>query len=224
MQCQSLGLISFKFKEKMQPASYVSRLSSQMHKYALQDVLSGPYLVEEFSVQLIEQCLGYLRADNFRIMLVTEKFEVPQWSKAAHYETEYAILEFPEKLKQSIASPKANQDLHLPSANDYIPENFDVCKHTTDIVLKPRIIKESDLLRFWYKKDDTFWVPKANCWLQLSSPLAYASPLNSVLTKLYCTLLVDELNEAAYYAQCAGLSFSLESSVEGILVRIFVCS
>lgn len=190
-----------------------------MHKYAPQDVLSGPYLVEEFSVPLIEQCLGYLRPDNFRVMLVTEHFDGLTWSKAAHYGTEYAIVAFPDLLTKAIESPKANAALHLPSPNVFIPDNFTVEKHSHLVSNKPQIVKESDLLRFWYKKDDTFWVPKANCWLQLSSPLAYASPSNSVLTKLYCALVVDELNETAYYAQCAGLSFSLESAVEGLQVR-----
>jgi insulysin len=110
--------------------------------------------------------------------------------------------------------------LHLPKANEFLPERLEVIKHTSTTSIHPLIFKDSPLLRLWYKKDDSFWVPKGNVWVQIKSPLAYVSPYNSVLAKLLCDLVIDDLTETSYYAQCAGLNFGLEGSVDGLTVQV----
>lgn len=76
------------------------------------------------------------------------------------------------------------------------------------------------MLRLWHKKDDTFWVPRANVWILLRSPLVYATPSNCVKARLYADLLKDSLNEYAYDAEVAGLCYNIENQLEGMLVSI----
>jgi insulysin len=75
-------------------------------------------------------------------------------------------------------------------------------------------------MRLWHKKDDTFWVPRANVWILFRSPLAYATPANCVKTRLYTDLLKDSLNEYAYDAEVAGLCYNIENQLEGMLLAI----
>jgi insulysin len=77
------------------PASYTSKLAGQLHQYASEDILSGPYLLEEYKPDMIRDFLSHLRATNFRMMLVTESFPADEWRKAAHYGTEYIQLPLP---------------------------------------------------------------------------------------------------------------------------------
>ena len=95
-------MLSFKFKEKASPASYTSKLANQIHKYAPEDVLSGPYLLEEYKPELIKEFLSHLRTTNFRMMLITESYPADQWTKAAHYETEYIQIPLPVELREVI--------------------------------------------------------------------------------------------------------------------------
>jgi len=76
------------------------------------------------------------------------------------------------------------------------------------------------LTRVWHKKDDVFWVPKVNMYFQLKSPLAYSSPSNNVKTQLYVSLLKDALNEYSYDADLAGLCYSLDTTVEGMVLSV----
>lgn len=79
---------------------------------------------------------------------------------------------------------EADDELQLPEANAFVPTNFETNKK--DIkqpVKKPELIENDDRLRLWYKKDDTFWVPRANVWILFRSPLAYATPSNCVKTR-----------------------------------------
>lgn len=61
-------------------------------------------------------------------------------------------------------------------------------------------------------------MPRANVWILFRSPLAYATPTNCVKTRLYTDLLKDSLNEYAYDAEVAGLSYNIENQLEGMLV------
>jgi hypothetical protein len=47
---------------------------------------------------------------------------------------------------------------------------------------------------------------------------AYASPEAAVLTKVFALLMDDHLNEVAYDADLAGLSFGMRSTTSGFLV------
>jgi insulysin len=109
--------------------------------------------------------------------------------------------------------------LVLPDINAFIPTNFETNKKEVATPAKrPELIENNSLLRLWHKKDDTFWVPRANVWILFRSPLAYATPTNCVKTRLYTDLLKDSLNEYAYDAEVAGLCYNIENQLEGMLV------
>lgn len=111
--------------------------------------------------------------------------------------------------------------LTLPGPNAFIPTNFETYKKEVETPSKrPDLIENSPLLRLWHKKDDTFWVPRANVWILFRSPLAYATPANCVKTRLYTDLLKDSLTEYAYDAEVAGLSYNIENQLEGMLLAM----
>ncbi|KAI7855111.1 Metalloenzyme, LuxS/M16 peptidase-like protein [Circinella umbellata] len=223
-EVQSLASLAFRFKEKYPPSQYTSRLAGLMqHGYPSQYVLSGPSLIREYDPELINRDLGYLRPDNFRIMVASQQApgNVEFSKRERWYDTEYEIMEFSGPLKQSLSNLSLNDSLHLPGQNDFIPTNFET--HKKDIkqpAKRPDLVMNTPKMRLWYKKDDTFWVPRANVWILFRSPLAYATPTNCVKTRLYTDILKDSLNEYAYDAEVAGLSYNIENQLEGMLLAI----
>jgi insulysin len=69
-----------------------------MLKYAPEDILSGPYLVEYYRPELIKDFLSHLRPNNFRLMLVTDSYPNEEWKRAAHYGTEYIQMPLPKEI------------------------------------------------------------------------------------------------------------------------------
>lgn len=95
---------------------------------------------------------------------------------------------------------------HLPEKNEFIPTNFETNKVPVPTPQKmPHLIENSPSLRLWHKKDDTFWLPKANVWILFRNPLAYATPSNCVKTRL--ALIFAALYEAKSYAILNTLTF-----------------
>ncbi|KAI9096425.1 Metalloenzyme, LuxS/M16 peptidase-like protein [Phlyctochytrium arcticum] len=220
-ECKQLAAMTFRFKEKSPPASYASRLAGNLHKYEKEDILTGPYLMYEYNEKMIRDCLGYLRPDNFRLTLVTPELVTDGFAKAKWYGTEYSVEALSEELKQSLHDVGYNPELHLPTRNEFVPENFDI-RHPEGTEKRSQvvIIKETELTRMWHKKDDTFWVPKANVWFQLKTPMSYLSPRACTLSRLYTDLLKDALNEFSYYAEVAGLSYSLDNNTDGMVLVV----
>jgi insulysin len=48
---------------------------------------------------------------------------------------------------------------------------------------QPELIQDTPVTRIWYKKDDTFWVPKTNMWVLFKNPLFLATPRNGAMLR-----------------------------------------
>ncbi|KAI8388880.1 Metalloenzyme, LuxS/M16 peptidase-like protein [Radiomyces spectabilis] len=223
-EVQSLASLAFRFKEKYPPSQYTSRLAGLMqHGYPSNCVLSGPSLIRKYDPELISDNLNWLRPDNFRIMLAAQHPPggVQFTKKEKWYDTEYEVKDFSEDLIKSLENAGLDKSLHLPPANDFIPTDFETHKKQVDQPAKrPTLIEHTPTMRLWHKKDDIFWVPRANVWILFRSPLAYATPTNCVKTRLYTDLLKDSLNEYAYDAEVAGLCYNIENQLEGMLLAV----
>lgn len=80
-------------------------------------------------------------------------------------------------------------------------------------------VRSDEYCEVWHKQDTTFLLPKADVSATIIAPVAVSSPRNTVLTNLYNKILDDSLNEYAYFADIAGLEFSLSVKSNGFGVR-----
>ncbi|KAJ3207690.1 Insulinase (Peptidase M16) [Clydaea vesicula] len=155
-------------------------------------------------------------------MLVSQSFDSTNWQKARYYGTEYKLCEFSDSLKKRLNDNSTiDAEIHLPHINDFVPSNFEVEKPLREKVADyAELIMDTDKVRLWHKKDDTFFVPKAYTRFLLRSPLAYATPLQAVKCELYHKLLVDELNELSYFADIAGLKYDFTNTSDGMMLTV----
>lgn len=223
-----LAEVEFKFRQKTPPFRTVSGLAQLMQKPCIpREHLLSPTLIRKFDTENIERGLSYLRPDNFRFFLVDQKSpgdwdETEKW-----YETEYKLQRIPEDFMRELwAAARASvtkrpSKLHLPAMNEFVPQRLEVePKDVTEPARHPMLIRHDENVRVWFKKDDQFWVPKANIKLLLRSPIASVTPMNAVMTRLYVDLVEDSLKEYAYDAEIAGLNYTLSESAQGLNIEI----
>lgn len=105
--------------------------------------------------------------------------------------------------------PEIDVSLQLPSQNGFIPTDFSIRANdiSNDLVTvtSPTCIIDEPLIRFWYKLDNTFKLPRANTYFRINLKGGYDNVKNCILTELFIHLLKDELNEIIY--QVSRLSF-----------------
>ncbi|KAI9676006.1 MAG: Insulinase (Peptidase M16) [Caeruleum heppii] len=226
-EMKGMSEVDFRFKQKSPASKTTSKISSVMQKPLPREwLLSGSYLIRRFDAEAISEALSYLRPDNFRLAIVSQNLEGLD-QKEPWYGTEYKCekisRDFLDQIKQAadgsdISRPAA---LHLPQRNEFIPTKLEVDKKEVKDPLKaPKLIRNDERIRLWWKKDDRFWVPKGNVFLTIRSPLVNVTPENAAKTKLYCELVNDALVEYAYDAEIAGLNYGLGSHTLGLDVEV----
>ena len=227
-EMKGMGEVDFRFKQKSPASKFTSKISSVMQKpYPREWLLSGSSLIRKFDADAIKQALAFLRPDNFRLAIVSQNLSEDLDQRERWYGTEYRCEKIPQDFLAEIrraGDGKCNSsipELHLPSKNEFIPTKLEVEKKDVSEPLKsPKLIRNEDKTRVWWKKDDTFWVPKGNVWITLRTSLANATPENSVKSKLYCELVKDALVEYCYDAELAGLDYGLGNHSVGLDVEI----
>lgn len=220
--------VDFKFKQKTQSYRFTMKISSVMQRPLPREwLLSGHSRLRKFDPKLIKEALSCLRPDNFRLTIVSR--DVPgKWkNKEKWYGTEYTREPIPsgflEEIKKAASSAAKDRipNLHLPHKNQFIPTKLEVeKKEVKETALAPRIIRNDQFVRTWYKKDDTFWVPKANFIVSCKSPIIYASAGNSVKARLFTDLVRDALEEYSYDAELAGLQYNVSLDSRGLFIEV----
>ncbi|KAI9282259.1 Metalloenzyme, LuxS/M16 peptidase-like protein [Sporodiniella umbellata] len=221
-EIKSLAEIEFRFLEQCTPSQYTSYLSQQMQEsYPRQWVISGSSLLRKYDPAAIESHLQLLRPDNFRLTLACQEFphgiqcnKVERW-----YSTEYDVLDLRKELVERLASITLNPEFTLPAVNEFIPTRLEVGKQE-EKKKEPDLIQDTPTTKIWYKRDDTFWIPKTNVWICFKNPLTFATPRHAVMLALYIGLLSDSLTEFSYNAEVAGLNYYLTQEPEGIVLFV----
>lgn len=220
--------VDFKFKQKTPASRFTSRISSVMQKPLPREwLLSGHSRLRSFEPKHIEKALSTIRPDNFRMVLVSRNHPDGFNQKEKWYGTEYRYEKIPDELMSEIqkaasVTPEARlPGLHLPHKNQFIPNQLEVEKKEVDEpALAPRVVRNDAVARTWWKKDDTFWVPRANVIVSLKSPLIYASAENNVKARLFTDLVRDALEEYSYDAELAGLQYNVSLDSRGLFLDI----
>jgi len=223
-ETKNIAEVDFKFRQKSPASRFTSATSSDMQKTLPREwLLSGTSRLRRFDAKAIVQAMQYLREDNFRLMLVSQEYPGDWDQRERWYGTEYKVEKIPLDAQADVrraltASAKERpQELHLPHKNEFIPTKLDVEKvEVKEPAKTPKLLRNDDVVRLWWKKDDTFWVPKANVNVVLRNPLTYATPANYLKTVLFVNLVKDALSTYSYDAEISGLSYGIGANMLGL--------
>ena len=227
-EMKGVAEVDFKFKQKTPASRFTSRISSVMQRPLPREwLLSGSSLLRKFDPELITKSLDLLRPDNFRMTVVSRDFPGDWDQKEKWYGTEYKCEKIPDEFlaELEIAARSTAQDrleaLRLPHENQFIPEKLEVeKKEVKEPALAPRVIRNDNIARTWWKKDDTFWVPKANFIVCCKSRLISATAVNSIKAKIFADLVRDALEEYSYDAELSGLQYNVALHSSGLFIEV----
>ena len=107
-ECKNINQMLFRFKDKESPQSYVTSLASNLRDYPIEEVLTGPWLIDEFKPDLIKDILDRIIPSNVYIMVVAKQFEDIAKEEEKWYGTKY----FSEKIPQEKLDLWTNAPLH----------------------------------------------------------------------------------------------------------------
>ncbi|XWW97607.1 hypothetical protein V2A60_005592 [Cordyceps javanica] len=225
---QGMADVDFKFRQKTPASKFTSRISSVMQKPLPREwLLSGHSRLRRFDADLISKALELLRPEALRMNIVSRNFPGSWEKKEKWYGTEYTASRISEDLMAelkraaSVSAAERLPDLHLPHKNQFIPNKLEVeKKEVAEPATSPRLLRNDQLARTWWKKDDTFWVPKANVIVSLKNPIIHATAENGVKARLFAELVRDALEEYSYDAELAGLQYTVSLDSRGLFLNV----
>lgn len=225
---KNMGEVDFKFKQKSPASRFTSGTSSTMQQPLPREWLLSSYSkLRTFDPKAIVNAMQFLREDNFRLMIVSQDYPGDWNEREKWYGTEYKVEKIPtdiqSEIRKALHSSAAQRpaDLHLPHKNEFIPTRLDVEKIDVKETSKtPKLIRNDDTIRLWWKKDDAFWVPKANLNILFRNPLTYSTPTNYVKTVTFINLVKDALTTYSYDADISGLSYTIGANMLGIDLEV----
>jgi insulysin len=213
-----LADLSFRFREQSSPMGYVSALASGMQYYAPEDILRGPYMMDDYQEAVLAQLLQQIRPDNALVTFSDKSVKGDKVSK--YYEVPYA--QQPLDVKRIVgpdADPAAGA-FHLPAPNEFIAEDVALVTLPESMPAVPQVALETDRQKIWFMPDAEFRVPRGLTYINFRSPLVGQTAGQTALVALYTALLTDQVNEFAYPAQLAGMNFDFYKHSQGISLRV----
>nr|XP_022903817.1 insulin-degrading enzyme [Onthophagus taurus] len=215
---RDISAMTFRFKDKESPRSYIVGLVNNLQHFPLEDVLCGGYFLTDWKPEIITSLLNDFNPNNIRVGVIAKKYVDVVDQKEPWYGTDYKIVTIPQQTLEMWKNVAVPNDLHLPDKNELIPSNFEVYPLEKENTEWPSIIKDTPISRVWFKQDDKFLLPKTNLMFDFVSPLAYLDPLNCNLTHMFVQLFKDSLNQYAYAAELAGLKYELSNTKYGLIL------
>ncbi|GLT96004.1 hypothetical protein SLE2022_136540 [Rubroshorea leprosula] len=209
----------FHYQDKVHPISYVVSIASKMRMYPPEDWLVRSSMPSNFNQGNIKMILNELSPDKVRIFWESKKFEGLTDMVEPWYCTAYSIEKVTTSMIQEWISLAPNENLHLPTPNIFIPTDLSV-KDPEEKIKYPVLLWKSSCSRVWYKPDTMFSSPKAYVKIDFNCPYASNSPEAQILTSIFARLVMDYLNEHAYYARVAGLHCYISNTNRGFEVTL----
>lgn len=213
---KKLNQIRFEYVTKSSPLTYAKTLAIRLQEYPAQDILSMA-LLTKWNSQRIKNVLKRLNPNNMRVELTTKTAKtdkVERW-----YGTRFSITDISDETIERWKDVELNPHITLPAPNPFVPERV-ILSSIEKPLKKPEFIFKRPALTIWHKQDTQFESPKVEATFKLNSPVAVASPKTMLMTMLYTSLLKDNLNEYAYPALEAGLTYQVITSDSGLEIQL----
>ncbi|GAB2274251.1 hypothetical protein Dimus_009016 [Dionaea muscipula] len=226
-ELQDIGNMEFRFAEEKPQDDYAAELAANLLLYPAEHVIYGDYAYKVWDGEMIKSILNFLTPKNMRLDVVSKSFDKSKgflsepWFGSRYYEEDFSRY----LLDLWSDPPEVHALLHLPAENEFIPVNFTVHgdNHCDDFasMSHPICVLDEPLVKFWYKLDKTFKLPRANTYFRISLKGAYESVRSCLLTELFVLLLKDDLNEIIYQASIAKLETSVSLSSDQLELKLY---
>lgn len=224
---QHMLSLAYRFAESIRPVDLASQLSINMLHYDPIDVVQGDYLMAGLNQTFASALLSQMTPERARITVIHQG--VPVSRRTQYYQTEFSVSRLDIEQIELFQRDLAQTRFSVPTANTYLPQRIsplaadDHVQHLwthAPCQGSPAFYDKAAGVQLWHRQDCAGNIPHAHLYLSLQLPLANASARNHAISRLWCELGQDALNERFYDAEVAGIHFNLYAQGSGITLHI----
>lgn len=244
---QQMQALNYRFPESQRPIDLAAQLAINMLHYHPQHVISGDYRMDGLRHQFASRLLAEMTPERSRITIIHRQVETSQVGH--YYGAEYHIQPLSAaQLELFRTAPVDAEALQPPQPNPYIPKRVEPLplESNTDRVNSKSLLSNTSVnteprdersgywpakltstssdvatgVELWHLQDATFREPQAHIYLSLRLPMTTANARNNAISRIWCELALEELNENFYAAEVAGMHFNLYPQQSGVTLHL----
>jgi insulysin len=125
-ELKDLGTMDFRFKDKDAPEGLVVGVSNLMHYFPAAEVLSGPFLIQNFDPDLIKDMLQAIKPENMYAVILAKENEGKLDQSEPIFGIKYSLEKVSPETITEWRNVEKNPELFLPEPNQFIPEKFNL--------------------------------------------------------------------------------------------------
>lgn len=213
-----LAELAFRFKEDSSPMGYVSAVATGMHDYQPEDVLRGPYIMDDYQADMLTGLMARIVPEN-AVMQLEDASAITD-RRSVHYDTPYSVRSPSAEQLATWQGGAAADAFALPAPNQFIAEDVSLVTLDEGYTGNPVRVLQEGRKTIWFAQDSEFRLPRGATYINFRSPLVGANAGQSASATLYSALINDQVNEFTYPLRLAGLNFSVYKHAQGISLRV----
>lgn len=223
-----LGEARFRFSDDTSPYSLVTSMSKRMQHYPSEFVLEAGAGLPEPDAAACSRILSFFTVEDLRVCITAKAFDEQCTSCDPWYDGKYVKMPLEEKWKKSWAAASGNSPaviVRFPSPNPFVPTDLEL----RPLALQPRRAPQQlspclrgdvPALMCFHKQDDRFLLPKSILAVRFHCSSVDADTASYLRALMWCSCVLEELNEFAYDAKIAGLAYHVHGVAGGIELNV----
>lgn len=211
--------LSFHFQDPVRMLDLVSQLAVNAHHYAVEDIIYGDYRMDSLNQQLAKEFLAAMQPERLRMTIIHRDVVTDKITQL--YQTPYRVSKLTRHQQHGYNQVPEDFHAELPAANRFIPKKLDPQPLEQPAAAAiPKQCLSTENLTIWHLQDPDFRQPKGHVYCAFALPAVARTARSFAAARLWCELVLDELNERCYDAEIAGLNFNLYPQQRGITLHI----
>eukprot|EP00941_MAST-03F_sp_MAST-3F-sp1_P005297 g5297.t1 len=233
----------FDYSEKIDTSNYVTALSTAMHYYPVEEIITGGFLYEEWDENPIRLVLSQLVPSRMVVIILNADLDqgpsanlplIEHWYRTPYHEE--PLSRRPGLLEKLSNPVPQSHMIKLPDINTYIVQDFTLAgpvannggtdespveqpKDCKDKNCWPILATNSKCLRVWIRPDLYFRDPRIAIVVGIDISKKIKEDVGgrrfALLKHVYSSALDDKLREQTYQAMLAGYKYSFSSTTTG---------
>lgn len=209
---------AFSFQEPARSEDLAPQLAINMHHYPQHDVIFGDYRMDSLNHAFANHLLELMSPSNLRMTMIHRQVHTDQQEPI--YQAKYSVQPLTSSQLQRFQQAQPLPTMQLPKANVFLHPQHGVKPLEPAAQSIPTRLSDTATQQLWWLQEPDFRAPKAHIYLHLQLPHAIHNAANYACARLWCDLLLDQLNEQYYDAEIAGLHFNLYTQQTGITLHL----
>jgi nardilysin len=133
----------------------------------------------------------------------------------------FLLADFPFKYAQYWNERWIRKEFSLPLKNRFICKNFEIISdHEEHRLDYPLMIFKNKFCKCFFRTDDKFNLPFGFVYVQLKSSITESSVTHLNMTSIFSMCVKNFLSEKLYPAVAAGYSYKLNSTDDGLVLKL----